>query len=116
MEFVYHITSKSIWESQQAKGTFLTPTFNQDGFIHFSTLPQVRKTAHKFYQGQKDLVILEVDPTFYPGKLIFENLDGGSELFPHLYAPLSIRSVHQVFNLPLNPEAEFDFPALFLSV
>jgi uncharacterized protein (DUF952 family) len=114
MEYVYHITTRSLWEAQQNKRVYLPPTYGLDGFIHLSTLSQVRETAYKFFRGQKDLVVLEIDPSFYPDKLIFEAPGGGSELFPHLYAPLEVDTVHQLYELPLKVSSEFNFPAIFL--
>jgi uncharacterized protein (DUF952 family) len=111
--FIYHITSQKLWEEQQPTGFYTPFGYANDGFIHCSTVSQVHPVSLRFYRGQKDLIVLEIDPSRYGALLAFENLEGGMELFPHLYAPLETESVHQIYELPLGVNGDFIFPELF---
>ena len=68
-----------------------------EGFIHFSTSSQLLSTSNRLFKGRNDLLILEVDPEGLESNLVFENLEGGSELFPHLYSALPIENVVRKF-------------------
>jgi Uncharacterized protein conserved in bacteria len=69
--------------------------------------------ANKFYCGQPGLIILEIDAEPLGKSVVFENLEGGSELFPHIYAPLPTEAAHQVYDLILESDLSFIFPKLF---
>jgi uncharacterized protein (DUF952 family) len=106
---IYHITSNSEWQSARSSGTYLPQGYTQDGFIHCSKGSQVIRTANRFYTGQKELVLLKIESDLIPSKVVEENLEGGSELFPHIYGPLPVTAV--VAASPLNSAEEgFIFP------
>lgn len=97
---IFHIADQNTWEMQQASGFYEPNEFAREGFIHCSNAHQVQKVAQKFFRGKSGLVLLEIDPgRFTPDQRIrlrYENLEGGSELFPHLYHPLPVQSVVSV--------------------
>jgi uncharacterized protein (DUF952 family) len=64
----------------------------RDGFIHLSAGNQVAGTLAKYFAGQRDLVLLAVDPERLGEHLRWETSRGG-ELFPHLYGPLDLAHV-----------------------
>jgi uncharacterized protein (DUF952 family) len=106
---IYHITSNSEWQSARSSGTYLPQGYTQDGFIHCSKGAQVIRTANRFYTGQKELVLLKIESDLLPSKVVEENLEGGSELFPHIYGPLPVTAV--VAASPLKSAEEgFIFP------
>ena len=63
-----------------------------DGFLHFSTEPQLAETLRRYYAGQNDLMLVAVDPSRLGDALKWEYAVSRGEDFPHLYAPL-LRSV-----------------------
>ena len=63
-----------------------------DGFIHLSTEAQLPGTLDKHYGGQGDLSIAAVDLGSFGDALKWEAARGG-DLFPHLYAPLPLKTV-----------------------
>ena len=60
----------------------------RDGFIHFSTRPQLQGTLDKHYKTQEKVVIARFDPQALGPELRWEMSRGGQK-FPHLYAKLS---------------------------
>ncbi len=109
---IYKIMSRALWLQAEAAGVFVgAPVDAADGYIHFSTAAQVEETAAKHFAGQDDLLLAAVDPETLGAALRWEPSRGGA-LFPHLYAPLAIRSVAWVKPLPLGGDGRHDVAGL----
>ena len=62
LNFIYKISTKSDWLEIKKKGDYKGSKKDlEDGYIHFSGEDQVKGTLKKFYQNQKDLILLKVD-------------------------------------------------------
>jgi uncharacterized protein (DUF952 family) len=109
---VYKICPREEWLRARQFGA-LVPSGDdvRDGYVHLSRAGQVRGTLARHFAGRADLVLLAVRVERLPdGALRWEPSRGG-ELFPHLYdARLSIASVEQVFELPLDAEGAHALP------
>lgn len=86
---LFHITTQTDWARARALGTYRAPSLDSEGFIHLSTSAQWRKTAGRFFKGQAQLVLLELDPSGLDVR--FEPAD--HDLFPHLYGALPVSAV-----------------------
>jgi uncharacterized protein (DUF952 family) len=109
---IYHMCREAEWCAAETTGSY--PGSSQDladGFIHFSTAAQIVASAARHRAGQRDLVLLEVDPAGLGAALRWEKARGG-ELFPHLYGALPCASVRHVSKLPLGGDGRHVFPAL----
>jgi uncharacterized protein (DUF952 family) len=98
---IYKICTQAEWTAAAARGLYEGSAVDaRDGFIHFSTAPQVAETAAKHFAGQTDLVLVTVDAGRLPvGALKWEASRGGA-LFPHLYRPLTMDAVIRIDPLP----------------
>jgi uncharacterized protein (DUF952 family) len=67
-----------------------------EGFIHCSNGHQVVWVANQRFRGRTDLVLLHIDPTRLGAQVRYENLEGGEELFPHVYGPIPVTAVVDV--------------------
>ena len=83
----------------------------QDGYIHFSGDDQIAGTLKKFYQNQKDLILLKVD-TLKLDHLVWEQASDGT-MFPHLYSTLDISNVVDEFDITLDDEGTHVLPNIF---
>lgn len=101
MERIHHIVAGAAWERALVVGRYRHPSLAQEGFIHFSTREQIEGTARKHYAGQRDLLLLTIDPQLLDAELRWEPSRGG-ELFPHLYGELAVTAVVDV--RPIDPE------------
>lgn len=106
----YHITSALEWRSAQTIGAYQPLGFAQERFVHLSYSHQLLTVAHRFYTGQKGLVILVIDSSKIRDGLIEENLEGGMELYPHFYGVLPIDAVIEAIAFPCNADGSFDLP------
>ena len=74
-------------------GTFVgAPIDIADGYIHLSTVEQLRETVDKHFVGQTDLHIAEVDLDALADQVRWEESRGG-QLFPHIYGTLTLDTV-----------------------
>lgn len=109
---IYKICPRELWREAEAKGRFSgAPVDQEDGFIHFSTAAQVEETAARHFGRQEDLLLISVDPAMLGDALRYEPSRGG-DLFPHLYADLSLSAVRATTPLPLGPDGRHRFPRL----
>lgn len=90
---IYHITEISAWEKAKIVGTYLPEAFASDGFIHCSLETQVLGVANRFYSTSTALLLLKIDSTLLTSPLVFENLEGNVDLFPHVYGALPLKAV-----------------------
>ena len=96
---IYHIAEQSIWKASDKLAGYIPSEYRAEGFIHCSELSQVEKTANNYYRGRDDLVLLVIDPEKLLPETKYENLNGGEELFPHVYGELNKAAITRVVNL-----------------
>jgi uncharacterized protein (DUF952 family) len=108
---IYHITSREQARLATEMGEYKPLRFDQEGFIHCSYAHQIPVVADFNFRGQSDLVLFEIDRSKLSCRVIDENLEGGSELFPHIYGPLPIAdAVLRVIDFPCGADGLFAFP------
>lgn len=108
---IYKIVARSAWDQAEKDGLFKGATIDlTDGYIHFSTAAQARQTAALHFKDQQDLVLVAVEAAALGDALKWEPSRGG-DLFPHLYAPLTMDQVARVDELPLGEDGVHIFPA-----
>ncbi|MGA2951699.1 MAG: DUF952 domain-containing protein [Caulobacteraceae bacterium] len=104
MSRIYKILPRDMWLPALAGGVFEGAGVDlADGYIHFSTAAQAAETARRYFQGQSDLVVLEVEAGDLGEALKWEQSRGG-DLFPHLYGPLLCGHVRAVREAPLGAD------------
>jgi uncharacterized protein (DUF952 family) len=109
---IYKICSAELWRDAQGAGLFRgAPLDQREGFIHLSTAAQVAETAAKHFAGATGQMLVAVDAGSLGGALKWEPSRGG-DLFPHLYASLSLDAVLWAVPLPLGADGRHDFPEL----
>lgn len=91
MDTIFHIARRTDWEHAQGDGLYRATSLDSEGFIHCSTAAQLERTARVWFEGQRDLVLLKIDPGQLTSPLRYE-LAGSGE-YPHLYGPLNLDAV-----------------------
>lgn len=123
MNLIYHITTRDDQRRARESGEYQAESLQSVGFIHFSQRHQVLGVANAFYTGQKDLVVLVVDPALltsdlkyeppvHPGSAPASAASASDQFFPHLYGPLNYGAVIRVVDLPLPDSGIFEMPDL----
>jgi uncharacterized protein (DUF952 family) len=90
---IYHITTAEAAEAAQKSGEYAPEGFALEGFIHCSYAHQIQGVLQRRFQGRTNLVLLEIEPSRLPCPVVDENLEGGTELFPHIYGRLPMSTV-----------------------
>ncbi|MEA5417612.1 DUF952 domain-containing protein [Spirulina sp. CCNP1310] len=109
MQTVFHITTRHAWEQAQELGYYDHESLQAEGFIHCSYLDQVILTANRFFNGQRGLVLLQIDGDRTHHPLQADTLPNEGT-FPHLYGILNLDAVVQVF--PFEPDGTGEFMIL----
>ena len=107
MAFIFHITTVASWSGAQPLGSYASGSLVIEGFIHCSKSDQVIATANRYFSGQHGLLLLAIDPALVAPEIRFENLTGGSELFPHIYGPLNLDAVAAALPFEPGPDGRF---------
>jgi uncharacterized protein (DUF952 family) len=81
-----------------------------DGFLHFSTAPQLATTLRLYYAGRDDLVLVAVDAGKLGAALKWEHAPSRGEDFPHLFAALPRSAVLWTKPLARDAGGEFIIP------
>ena len=107
MPLIFHITAAAEVPPAAAISFYVPKRYAADGFIHCSYAHQVTAVANRIFRGQAGLVILEIDTSKVATKIIDENLEGGTELFPHIYGPLPMTAVLRVLDFACSTDGSF---------
>ena len=106
----FKIFTADQWQQFEADGSFAgAPVDLADGYIHMSTAAQLAETIAKHFAGQNDLAIAAVDLAVLGAALKWEPSRGG-DLFPHLYAALSLDAVIAYGPLEFDEDGSIRYP------
>jgi glutathione S-transferase len=112
---IYHVALAEEWNTALALGDAYRrstrgKSLDEQGYIHCSFRSQVETIANLIYAGRTDVVLLTIDTSRLSVELRVENLDGGTNLFPHIYGPLPRDAVVRVDRLRADPDGRFRVP------
>jgi len=93
---IYRIASKDEWKKAQRTGWFRPADLESDGFVHCCASDQVNDVAKGGYPEHKGMLLLEIDESSLESEVRWENLEGGSEFYPHVYGPIPVSAIGQV--------------------
>jgi uncharacterized protein (DUF952 family) len=110
MSALFHITSAEEARDAARAGIYAPGTFEAEGFIHCSYARQVCEVANRIFSGRSDLVLLEIDRTKLTCEVIDENLEGGAQMFPHIYGRLAVDAVVRIHRFPCGDDGRFELP------
>ncbi len=101
MAELLHLTDPESWAQALRAGSYDRSTrgasLGEVGFIHCSYAHQVEGVAAAVYgDWPGELVVLRIDPDLLGVQVVEENLEGGDEPFPHVYAPIPVEAVTSV--------------------
>lgn len=90
---ILHITDTATWNMAEVKGIYEMDALSDMGFIHCCLPGQAASVLTRWFQDTAGLLALEIDPQKLKSRVIYENLEGGEELFPHIYGPINLDAV-----------------------
>ncbi len=100
MQILFKICSAAEWRVAVENGVYAGSAVDHaDGFIHLSTMDQVRETAARHFAGRTGLVLVALVEADLSG-LKWEPSRSGAP-FPHVYGTIASRAARWVSPLPL---------------
>jgi uncharacterized protein (DUF952 family) len=90
---IIHLILRADWERIRGEPKLFSESVAQNGFVHCCLPEQVRGVLKQWFSNQKDVVAVEIDTNLLTTSLVFENLKGGSDLFPHIYGLVNVDAV-----------------------
>jgi muramoyltetrapeptide carboxypeptidase len=109
--WIYHFAVGADVESARESGVYRHASLARDGFIHCSPHDLVCHVATVNMRGRDDLVLLEIDSERVERRIVWENLEGGTRMFPHIYGELSFGAIERVVPFPASTDGSFTLPA-----
>lgn len=109
---IYHLATETEWAAWKDKDVYAPKKFAQEGFIHCSAKSQVEKTANRLFKSYPKMLLLFIDDVSEKDFIKYENLEGGKELFPHIYRKIPKNSIIKIVSIAKTNDNLFDFPDL----
>ena len=110
MELILHITTFRAWAQAEETGRYHTPSLEEEGFIHCSDPDQVVGVANTLYRGERELILLAIDPESVDVPIRYEDCYDTGQAFPHIYGPLNTDAVVHVLPFESNDDGTFSLP------
>lgn len=110
MAIIFHIAEREAWNQSKTNRTYRPKMFAVEGFIHCSTTAQVLQVANTRFRGRLDLLLLSIDTERVDAEVRYENLEGGEQLFPHIYGGIDRDAVVQVADFKPEADGSFTLP------
>jgi uncharacterized protein (DUF952 family) len=108
---IFKIATAADWAEAERTGVFHGSAHDKaDGFMHFSTGPQLTETLKLYYAGQDGLVLAAVDEAALGAALKWEHSASRGEDFPHLFAPLPLSAVKWTHRLARDAQGTAALP------
>ena len=105
---VFKVCEEEEWETTKNHEFFVGSKNDlRDGFIHFSTSEQLEETLEKYFKSKSPLYLLEVKTDDV--ELVWE-ISRNNQLFPHLYSPLPLNMVSQVYRISIDDAGKHIIP------
>jgi len=108
---IFKIVPRGEWEA--ATGDYHGSAHDRaDGFLHFSTGPQLPETLRRYYADADDLMLVAVEADALGAALKWEHSASRGEDFPHLYGALSCGAMKWARPIIKDAAGKFALPEL----
>lgn len=105
---IYHLTTDADWDRCKDDAVYAPLAFEREGFIHSSTSAQLIKTANKHFKDHAEIWLLSINEYAEKNFIKYENLSGGTELYPHIYRKLPKTSIVGMIRVKKRSDGWFD--------
>jgi uncharacterized protein (DUF952 family) len=96
---IYHVVTQQNWQIAQQRGFYAAESLALEGFIHCSTINQVKGVVERYYKNVPNLLLLHIDETKLTAPLKYELAPSINEEFPHIFGQLNLDAVVEVEEL-----------------
>jgi len=107
---IFHYTTQSEWDAAKKTGVYLPKNFDKEGFIHCSDNYQLRMIGNRLFGDTPQLICLAINADMVKEAIVYENLEGGDMLFPHIYSTLPVSAVEKVYAISKDESGKIVLP------
>ncbi|MEO6668334.1 MAG: DUF952 domain-containing protein [Ferruginibacter sp.] len=90
---IYHVTRKEDWEKALSDGFYEASSLKTEGFIHASAVNQITGVLERYFENEKELVLLYIDEDKVVAPIKYQLAESVQEIFPHIFGTLNLDAV-----------------------
>lgn len=90
---IIHIIDSVSWRAALDKGSVGENSLKEYHYVHCCLPDQLTGVLETWFPDDDNLVVLEIESDLLTSEVRFENLEGGRELFPHVYGLINLDAV-----------------------
>lgn len=94
---IVHLINQGEWESSRGEPSLFSTSISQFGFVHCCLPEQVSMVLEKWFTQQDNVIAVEINSDLLDVPLVFENLEGGEEQFPHIYGLVKQNAIVKMY-------------------
>jgi len=94
---IYHIVLPDDWAAFDTE-LYRAKSLETEGFIHCSFAEQLNAVIARYYAGEPEVVVLEIETDTLMSRVLKEP-STASEIYPHIYGPINRDSIVSVRRL-----------------
>ena len=94
---IYHIVLPDDWAAFDTE-LYRAKSLETEGFIHCSFAEQLNAVIARYYAGEPEVVVLEIETDTLMSRVLKEP-STASEIYPHIYGPINRDSIVSVKRL-----------------
>ena len=94
---IFHILTPERLRVFSHADSYEAESLHSEGFIHCSFDHQLDGVIARYYSGENELSIIEIDPSKLESPLVEEPSTKG-EIYPHVYGPINKGAVVAIIN------------------
>ena len=98
-----HVTTRELWEAGAARGSYVPPGFESEGFIHCCTRSQLERVLADHFEAQDAVCLLVLDAAVIKAEVKYERAANGDD-YPHIYGPIEPSAVIETHDAPHRDE------------
>jgi uncharacterized protein (DUF952 family) len=99
---IYHVVNVELWKNIQEKAEIRPEDLGESEFVHCCTHGQIGDVLEKWFPGQTGLLAMEINTELLAADVVYENLEGGEDLFPHVYGVIPRYAITNVIKIKEN--------------
>jgi len=84
---IYHIVLPQDWAAFDTE-LYRAKSLETEGFIHCSFAGQLDAVIGRYYAGEPEVVVLEIETDHLMSRVLNEP-STGNEIYPHIYGPVN---------------------------
>lgn len=93
---IYHVTRKEDWEKALSNGFYEAASLKLEGFIHTSAVNQITGVLERYFENEKELVLLHIDEDKVIAPIKYQLAESVQEIFPHIFGTLNLDAVVKI--------------------